>query len=110
MGRKDFVIQGGNRQNIAFRHPSGLFDGGRESLWNVSVNCQVVAARTTFNNMYYRNAQNDMLAQTETDLDKTGLTGELYRYGENCREQGQESQTLPGWMNMVAIRHVFSSI
>ncbi|ATA18931.1 type VI secretion system secreted protein VgrG [Gibbsiella quercinecans] len=85
----------GERQDIAFRHPLGLFDGGRESLWDISVSRQSVAARTKLNDEYYRNAQDDLLVQIETDLDKPALTGELYRYGENYQQQGREVQALP---------------
>lgn len=85
----------GAEQSIVFRHPSGLFDGGLESLWDISVNRQSVAASTRLNDEYYRNAQNDMLAQAETDPDKPALTGELYRYGENYQLLGKEYQALP---------------
>ncbi|WP_336777288.1 type VI secretion system Vgr family protein [Pantoea sp. USHLN256] len=80
---------------IAFRHPSGLFDGGQESLWNISINHQSVAASTKLNDEYYRHAQDDMQAEVETDPDKPALTGTLYRYGENYQERGKEFQALP---------------
>ncbi|WP_421504812.1 type VI secretion system Vgr family protein [Erwinia rhapontici] len=80
---------------IAFRHPSGLFDGGLESLWGISVNRHSVAGQTRVNDEYYRQAQNDMQANADTDLDKPALTGELYRYGEHYLEQGKEAREQP---------------
>lgn len=85
----------GTEMRIACRHPSGLFDGGQESLWKISVNHQSVAASTKLNDEYYRHAQNDMQAEVETDPDIPALTGTLYRYGENYQEQGKEYQALP---------------
>jgi type VI secretion system secreted protein VgrG len=84
-----------NGPDIAFRHPSGLFDGGQESLWDVSVNRQSVAGQTRLNDEYYRQAQQDMQVQLETDLDKPALTGELYRYGEHYQEQGKQAAENP---------------
>ncbi|UAN24855.1 type VI secretion system tip protein VgrG (plasmid) [Enterobacter sp. JBIWA003] len=80
---------------IAFRHPSGLFDGGLESLWDVTVNRHSVAGQTRVNDEYYREAQSDMQALLETDLDKPALTGEEYRYGEHYKEQGRQAAEQP---------------
>ncbi|ENU2141002.1 TPA: contractile injection system protein, VgrG/Pvc8 family [Klebsiella pneumoniae] len=41
-----------NGPEIAFRHPSGLFDGGLESLWDVTVNRHSVAGQTRVNDEY----------------------------------------------------------
>ncbi|MGV3345836.1 type VI secretion system Vgr family protein [Enterobacteriaceae bacterium LUAb1] len=80
---------------IAFRHPSGLFDGGLESLWDVTVSHHSVAGQTRVNDEYYRAAQSDMQVLLETDLDKPALTGEEYRYGENYQEQGRQAAEQP---------------
>ncbi|WP_058960825.1 type VI secretion system Vgr family protein [Type-E symbiont of Plautia stali] len=98
---RDVLVLGDNSraygadQSIAFRHPSGLFDGGQESLWDISVNRQSVAASTKLNDEYYLDAQNDMQAQVETDPDKIALSGTLYRYGEHYLQQGKEYQEQP---------------
>lgn len=80
---------------IAFRHPSGLFDGGLESLWGVTVNRQSVAGQTRLNDENYRDAQSDMQATLETDPDKPALTGEEYRYGEHYQAQGKQAAEQP---------------
>lgn len=80
---------------IPFRHPAGLFDGGLESVWDMSVKRQAVPKQVRVNDEYYRAAQTDMLALAETGPDQSRLHGEIYRYGEHYQEQGKEYREEP---------------
>ncbi|WP_337072018.1 type VI secretion system Vgr family protein [Klebsiella aerogenes] len=91
----DYTHSFAEEKNMAYRHPSGLFDGGLESLWEITINRRSVAGQTRVNDEYYREAQSDLQAHLETDLDMPALIGEEYRYGENYKEQGRQAAEQP---------------
>lgn len=80
---------------IPFRHPAGLFDGGLESVWDMSVKRQSMPKQVRMNDEYYRDAQADMQALVQTNPEQESLRGEVYRYGERYEEQGKEYREEP---------------
>jgi len=85
-----------NTVAIPFRHPAGLFDGGQESVWGMSVIRKAIPKKVTVNDDYYPNAQSDMLAVTETHPDYPALVADDYRWGEYYPEVGKEYRSEPG--------------
>lgn len=81
---------------IPYRHPAGLFDGGLESVWEMSVNRKAIPKQVMVNDDYYPNAQSDMKAIAQTNPDYPALVAEDYRWGENYPEPGKEYSNEPG--------------
>lgn len=85
-----------NELTIPFRHPAGLFDGGLESVWEMSVSRKSIPKTVRVNDDYYPHAQSDMMGVTETNLDYPALVAEDYRWGEYYAESGDEYSNEPG--------------
>lgn len=81
---------------IPFRNPAGLFDGGLESIWEMSVSRKAIPKSVTVNDDYYPAAQSDMKAVTATNPDYPALVAEDYRWGEYYPEPGKEYSNEPG--------------
>ncbi|WP_238486131.1 type VI secretion system Vgr family protein [Rahnella perminowiae] len=81
---------------IPFRNPAGLFDGGQESVWEMSVSRKAIPKSVTVNDDYYPAAQSDMTATATTNPDYTALVAEDYRWGESYPEPGKEYSNEPG--------------
>ncbi|WP_053144954.1 type VI secretion system Vgr family protein [Erwinia billingiae] len=81
---------------IPFRNPAGMFDGGLESVWEMSVSRKTIPKSVTVNDDYYPAAQSDMTATTETNADYPALVAEDYRWGEYYPEPGKEYSNEPG--------------
>lgn len=81
---------------IPFRNPAGLFDGGLESVWEMSVSRKAIPKSVTVNDDYYLAAQSDMAGTTQTNPDYPALVAEDYRWGEYYPEPGKEYSSEPG--------------
>jgi len=81
---------------IPFRNPAGMFDGGLESVWEMSVSRKAIPKSVTVNDDYYPAAQSDMTGTTETNPDYPALVAEDYRWGEYYPEPGKEYSSEPG--------------
>lgn len=81
---------------IPFRNPAGLFDGGLESVWEMSVSRKSIPKTVMVNDDYYPAAQSDMKAVAATNPDYPALVAEDYRWGENYPEAGKEYSNEPG--------------
>ena len=81
---------------IPFRNPAGLFDGGLESVWEMSVSRKAIPKSVTVNDDYYPAAQSDMIGTAETNPDYPALVAEDYRWGEYYPEPGKEFSSEPG--------------
>jgi type VI secretion system secreted protein VgrG len=81
---------------IPFRHPAGMFDGGMESVWDMSVSRQVIPKSMLLNDENYRQAQQDMGSMAENNPDYPALYGEDYRWGEHYPQRGKEYALAPG--------------
>ncbi|MBU9808360.1 type VI secretion system tip protein VgrG, partial [Rahnella sp. SL6] len=81
---------------IPFRNPAGLFDGGQESVWEMSVSRKAIPKSVTVNDDYYPAVQSDMTATATTNPDYTALVAEDYRWGESYPEPGKEYSNEPG--------------
>ncbi|PKE27427.1 type VI secretion system tip protein VgrG [Rahnella sp. AA] len=81
---------------IPFRNPAGMFDGGLESVWEMSVSRKSIPKSVTVNDDFYPNAQSDMTATTATNPDYPALVAEDYRWGEYYPEPGKEYSSEPG--------------
>ena len=81
---------------IPFRNPAGLFDGGMESVWEMSVSRKAIPKSVTVNDDYYPAAQSDMKTVTATNPDYPALVAEDYRWGEYYPEPGKEYSNEPG--------------
>ncbi|MFO6300689.1 DUF2345 domain-containing protein, partial [Rahnella selenatireducens] len=81
---------------IPFRNPAGMFDGGLESVWEMSVSRKSIPKSVTVNDDYYPAAQSDMTATTATNPDYPALVAEDYRWGEYYPETGKEYSNEPG--------------
>lgn len=81
---------------IPLRNPAGMFDGGVESIWDISVSRKSIPKTVTVNDDYYPAAQSDMKAVTATHPDYPALAAEDYRWGESYPESGKEYSSEPG--------------
>ncbi|HHT1314133.1 TPA: type VI secretion system Vgr family protein [Klebsiella michiganensis] len=81
---------------IPFRHPSGLFDGGLESVWDITVNRQAVPKRVQTNDDNYLQAQSDMKSEVKTHEDFRALWATDYRWAEHYPDAGKEYEEQPG--------------
>lgn len=81
---------------IPFRHPSGLFDGGQESVWDITVNRQAVPKRVRTNDDNYLQAQSDMKSEVKTHEDFRALWATDYRWAEHYPDAGKEYEEQPG--------------
>src|SRR5471032_47857 len=81
---------------IPFRNPAGMFDGGLESVWEMSVSRKAIPKTVTVNDDYYPAAQSDMKASASTHPDYPALVAEDYRWGEFYPEPGKEYASEPG--------------
>ncbi|HBZ14759.1 MAG TPA: type VI secretion system tip protein VgrG [Pantoea sp.] len=81
---------------IPFRNPAGMFDGGLESVWDMSVSRKSVPKTVTVNDDHYPAAQSDMTASARINPDYPALVAEDYRWGEHYPEPGKEYSSEPG--------------
>lgn len=81
---------------IPFRHPSGLFDGGLESVWDITINRQAVPKRVKTNDDNYLQAQSDMKSEVKVHEDFRALWATDYRWAEHYSEAGKEYEEQPG--------------
>lgn len=82
--------------DIPFRHPSGLFDGGLESVWDMAVSRQVVPKRVQVNDDNYRQAQSDMKSDVRMQEEYRALYGTDYRWAEHYPQAGETYEEAPG--------------
>lgn len=81
---------------IPFRHPAGLFDGGLESVWDVTVNRRAVPKQVKTNDDNYLQAQSDMKSEVKTSEDFRALWATDYRWAEHYPESGKVYKEQPG--------------
>ncbi len=81
---------------VPFRNLAGLFDGGLESVWDISVSRKAMPKQVRVNDDHYPAAQGDMTAVAATNPDYPALVAEDYRWGEHYPEPGKEYSTEPG--------------
>lgn len=81
---------------LPYRHPSGTYDGGTESVWDMQVIRTAVPKSVVVNDDNYLDAQSDMKAQVNTDEDYRALWGEEYRWAEHYPQAGRAYEAQPG--------------
>lgn len=81
---------------VPFRNPAGMFDGGVESAWEMSVNRKVIPKSMQLNDENYRQAQSDMRGRADNNPDYPALFGKDYRWGEHYPQPGKEYAEAPG--------------
>ncbi|WP_058970810.1 DUF2345 domain-containing protein [Type-D symbiont of Plautia stali] len=81
---------------IPFRHPSGLFDGGLESVWDMHVVRNAVPKQVGVNDDNYRSAQSDMKAEARTSEEYRALRGTDHRWAEHYPDAGKAYEEQPG--------------
>ena len=77
---------------IPFRHPAGLFDGGLESVWQISVETQALPRQVRLDDENPRLAGHSLLALCEIAPDNRLAHGEVYLYGEHYLTPGKAHQ------------------
>lgn len=82
--------------DIPYRNPAGMFDGGRESVWNVSITRKAVPKGVSVNDDNYREAQSDMTAGVKTNEDYRALWANDKRWGEHYLDAGKAYEEQPG--------------
>jgi type VI secretion system secreted protein VgrG len=81
---------------LPYRHPAGLDDGGKESVWDMQVIRTAVPKQVVVNDDNYQQAQSDMKAEVKTDEDYRALWAEEYRWAEHYPEAGRAYEAQPG--------------
>ncbi|WP_296262542.1 type VI secretion system Vgr family protein [uncultured Enterobacter sp.] len=75
---------------LPYSEPSGLYDGAKESVWDVSTRYQVVPGRVSVRDYNYRDASMPMDASVSV-RSEAAATGEHYRYAAPYREAGDDT-------------------
>lgn len=81
---------------IPYRNPAGLFDGARESVWDITVTRQAVPKRVRTNDDNYQQAQSDMKSEVVTSEDYRALRASDYRWAEHYPDAGKAHESQPG--------------
>ncbi|KGT94742.1 type IV secretion protein Rhs [Erwinia typographi] len=81
---------------IPYRHPSGLFDGGLESVWDMQVVRSAVPKQVGVNDDNYCDALSDMKAEVKTSEEYRALRGVDNRWAEHYPEAGKAYEEQPG--------------
>lgn len=79
---------------LPYRQPSGLHDGGEESVWGVRTWHQVVTGQVSTRDYNYRTAGTPLDASVSVPHDAI-TTGEQYRYAEPYRDAGDDTAPEP---------------
>ena len=82
--------------DIPYRHPSGLFDGGQESVWDMQVVRNSVPKQVGVNDDNYRDAQSNMKAEVKTSEEYRALRATDNRWAEHYPDAGKAYEELPG--------------
>lgn len=82
--------------DIPYRNPAGMFDGGRESVWDVAISRTAVSKSVGVNDDNYRDAQSDMKASVKTQEDYRALWTEDNRWAEHYPDAGKAYDEQPG--------------
>ncbi|MBV4413494.1 type VI secretion system tip protein VgrG [Enterobacteriaceae bacterium YMB-R22] len=81
---------------LPYRHPAGVYDAGKESVWDMQVIRTAVPKQVVVNDDNYQQAQSDMKAEVKTDEDYRALWAEEYRWAEHYPEAGRAYEAQPG--------------
>ncbi|MCK3668981.1 type VI secretion system Vgr family protein [Photorhabdus noenieputensis] len=106
----EVVRFGDNQRNYQYdvrlplRDPAGMNHNDRDSVWDLHVEYQVVTQGVKVRDYNYRAAGNDLQYQIRRDRDTT-MVGEVYRYGDNFLEQGDQIQPVPETAGFYARLH-----
>lgn len=82
--------------DIPYRHPSGLFDGGLESVWDMHVTRSAVPKQVGVNDDNYRDARSDMKAEVSVNEEYRALRGLDNRWAEHYPDAGKAYAEQPG--------------
>ncbi|MEK9495206.1 type VI secretion system tip protein VgrG [Photorhabdus sp. P32] len=106
----EVVRFGDNQRNYQYdvklplRDPAGMNHNDHDSVWDLHVEHQVVTQRVKVRDYNYREAGNDLQYQVGRDRDTT-VVGEVYRYGDNFLEKGEQIQPAPETAGFYARLH-----
>ncbi|MEC5321612.1 phage late control D family protein, partial [Brenneria populi subsp. brevivirga] len=76
---------------LPLRSPSGMNDGGVESVWKLSSAHRVVSQSVRVKDYNYRRAGEGLQTEAQADGGDAGTYGQVYRYGDNYLTLGGES-------------------
>jgi type VI secretion system secreted protein VgrG len=85
--------------DIDYTSPSGTLDGGRQSIWAITLHSKVVESSVKVQDYNYRNAKEHLQADVNTQPKDNTTYGTDYRYEEHykgLKDNGQESQSDSG--------------
>ncbi|MCC8457434.1 type VI secretion system Vgr family protein, partial [Photorhabdus aegyptia] len=106
----EVVRFGDNQRNYQYdvrlplRDPAGMNHSDHDSVWDLHVEHQVVTQGVKVRDYNYREAGNDLQYQISRDRDTT-VVGEVYRYGDNFLERGEQIQPEPETAGFYARLH-----
>ncbi|MCW7764681.1 type VI secretion system Vgr family protein [Photorhabdus luminescens] len=106
----EVVRFGDNQRNYQYdvrlplRDPAGMNHNDHDSVWDLHVEHQVVTQSVKVRDYNYREAGNDLQYQVGRDRDTT-VVGEVYRYGDNFLEKGEQIQPAPETAGFYARLH-----
>ncbi|WP_254921263.1 type VI secretion system Vgr family protein [Photorhabdus luminescens] len=106
----EVVRFGDNQRNYQYdvklplRDPAGMNHNDHDSVWDLHVEHQVVTQGVKVRDYNYREAGNDLQYQVGRDRDTT-VVGEIYRYGDNFLEKGEQIQPAPETAGFYARLH-----
>ncbi|QXF35592.1 type IV secretion protein Rhs [Photorhabdus akhurstii] len=106
----EVVRFGDNQRNYQYdvrlplRDPAGMNHSDHDSVWDLHVEHQVVTQGVKVRDYNYRAAGNDLQYQISRDRDTT-VVGEVYRYGDNFLERGEQIQPEPETAGFYARLH-----
>jgi type VI secretion system secreted protein VgrG len=75
----------GQLAKVAYQLPSGTLDGGKPSIWDISVHSQTVESTFKVQDYNYRDAKASLLGQVNTQPKDTTTHGTHYLYGEHYK-------------------------
>jgi type VI secretion system secreted protein VgrG len=89
---------------LPLRHPSGMSDGGQESIWDIRTVSSVVAGSVTTRDYNYRQALTQQESSVGADAGEGLTTGEVYHYAEPFLTAG-ETETPESGAFYARLRH-----
>ncbi|WP_416380597.1 contractile injection system protein, VgrG/Pvc8 family [Gilliamella sp. B2894] len=75
----------GQASDIRYQPPSGTLDGGRESVWDITLRSQVVESSVKVQDYNYRDANASFVGEINSQPKDTTTYGTDYRYDEHYK-------------------------